>query len=160
MDTELRVDNEMRSAKFCQSLALVFLTTATAALGADWDQVRRISEGQQIEVTTRNGIRARGAFVLASTDSVVVREQTGEHSVARSDINRVRIYDPARRVRRGIMWTIIGGGLGAGLGVAACPGCGNEGTVSPYIGPGAAGGAAIGALGFLTNSYRTIYRDK
>ena len=46
----------------------------------------------------------------------------------------------------------------AGLGVAVCPGCANEGHGGKYVGPGVAAGAAVGALGFLTSPWRTIYK--
>ena len=110
-------------------------------------------------MTPKDGKRVKGTFVSATDGGLLVREETGEQSIARSDIKQVRVYNPARRVRKGVMWTAIGAGVGAGLGVAACPGCGNEGTTSPYIGPGAGGGAALGALGFLSSPYSTIYKQ-
>lgn len=128
--------------------------------GADWGAVRRLSPDQKIEVTTLNGQRSRGTFVSSTAGNVVIREKSGEQSIAQGDVRRVRVYDPARRIRKGVMWTLIGAGIGAGAGAAVCPYCPNEGNTSPYIGPGAAVGAALGALGFLSEPYRTIYRHK
>ena len=56
------------------------------------------------------------------------------------------------------LWFVENAGSGAGF--AACPGCANEGAGYKYVGPGVAAGAAIGALGFLSSPYRTIYNNK
>ena len=141
-----------------RTITIFLLLSAIRAFGADWEALRGVSADQKIEVTTLNKQRTRGAFVSATADNVVIRDRSGERSIAQGDVRRVRVYDPARRIRKGVMWTLIGAGLGAGVGVAARPGCPNEGNASPYIGPGAAGGAALGALGFLSDPYRTIYR--
>jgi hypothetical protein len=138
---------------------LVFLLAASVAL-ADWDTVRQTRGGENIEITTRDGARTRGALVSASVDAAVVREGSGERSVPRAEIRRVRVYDLGHRVLRGLLWTAVGAGVGAGGGVAACPGCANEGTGNKFVGPGIAIGAGIGALGFLTSPYRTIYTSK
>lgn len=54
----------------------------------------------------------------------------------------------------------IGVGVGAGLGVAICPYCANEGHGAKFVAPGAAIGGGIGALGFLSSPYRTVYKSK
>ena len=143
-----------------RTINVILLLSALGVLGADWEAVRHLPADQKIEVTTRNGPRSRGTFLSATADSLVLREKSGDQSIAQTEVRQVRVYDPARRIRKGVMWTLIGAGLGAGAGVAACPGCPNEGNSSPYIGPGAAGGAALGALGFLSSPYRTIYSHK
>ena len=151
----------MRQVNDClRTITILLLLPAAEAFGAGWDAVRHISAGEKIEVTTLNGQRYRGGLVSSTTDSIVMSEKSGEQSIARGDVRRVRVYDSSRRIRKGVMWTLIGAGLGAGAGAAACPYCPNEGTTSPYIGPGAAAGAALGALGFLSDPYRTIYRYK
>jgi hypothetical protein len=151
----------MRNLKYnVRTITIFLLVSAIGAFGADWEAVRHLTADQKIEVTTLIGQRSRGTFVSATADNVVIRAKSGERSIAQKDVRRVRVYDPARRIRKGVMWTVIGAGLGAGAGVAACPGCPNEGHASPYIGPGAAGGAALGALGFLSDPYRTIYSHK
>ncbi len=139
---------------------IVLFLMAHAAFAAEWDAVQRIAADHKIEVTDRSGNRTRAAFVSASGDAVVVREKTGERSIARAEIRHIRIADPSRRIRRGILWTAIGVGAGIGVGFAACPSCSNEGHGDKYVGPGAAIGAGLGALGFLSAPYRTIYRSK
>jgi len=139
---------------------LLLLLSASAAFGAQWNAVQRIPADRKIEITTRDGARTRAYFVSAAGDVLAFRERSGERSLTRAEIRQVRIFDPGRRVRKGLLWTAVGAAAGAGAGVAACPGCPNEGHSSPYIGPGAAIGAGIGALGFLSSPYRTVYKSK
>jgi hypothetical protein len=140
---------------------LVMLWLATcAAFAAEWDAVQNIAPAQRIEVTTRTGAPARGRFVSATGEAVVVREQSSERSIARADIRKVRVADPGRRLRNGFIWTAAGAGAGAAIGLAVCPYCQNEGHGNKFVGPGLAIGAAIGALGFLPAPYRTVYRGK
>ena len=69
------------------------------------------------------------------------------------------MYDASRRIKRGIMWTAIGTAAGIGIGFGVCPYCSNEGH-SGYVGAGAIGGAGVGALGFLSSPYKTLYEVK
>jgi hypothetical protein len=139
---------------------LLVLLAANLALAADWDTMRQIPTGQKMEIATRDGKNTRGTFVSLSGDAATIREPSGERSVPRTEIRRVRVYDSGRRVRRGLLWTAVGAGVGAVGGAAACPGCPNEGSGYKFIGPGIAMGAGIGALGFLSSPYKTIYKTK
>ena len=140
-------------------LFLLLLLTG-AAFAADWDALQRIiPPGQTIEVTTRDKTHTRAAFVSATPDALVVREKSGERSIARAEIRQVRVADPARRTRSGLIWTAVGAAAGAAIGVAVCPHCPNEGH-DYYAGPGVAIGAGVGALGFLRAPYRTVYKSK
>jgi len=121
--------------------------------------IQRIPVDQKIEITTRTG---RGRAPLSCRRPGwrwFVREKSGERSIARAEIRQVRVADPARRVRSGLIWMAVGAGAGAAIGVAVCPGCPNEGH-DYYIGPGVAIGAGVGALGFLRAPYRTVYKSK
>jgi hypothetical protein len=140
-------------------LAGMLLTTITA-FGAGWDSVTRITEGQKIELRTRDGVELKGTFISATAESIAIRYKSGEQSVDRTNVLRVRVYDAGRRTRKGVMWTAIGAGAGFGVGMAACPQCSNEGNGAKYVGPGVAVGAGMGALGFLSSPYKTIYKMK
>ena len=129
-------------------------------MSAGWEALQRIEVDQKIEVTARNGTRTRGVFMSASENTIVVREKSGTRSIARTEVRRVRIADPARRVRNGLIWTAVGAGAGAGIGGAICPHCANEGNAYQFIGPGVAIGAGVGALSFLSAPYRTVYQNK
>ena len=138
-----------------------FVLAVSVAFGADWDSVQRIQLSQRTEVKTKDKQTIEGSFVSATAEAIVVRVASGQKSVPKGDVRQVRIVDPSRRMRNGVLWTVVGAAAGAGAGVAACPYCPNEGNTSPYIGPGAAAGAAIGALaGFLPTPWRTLYKSK
>lgn len=139
---------------------LLLLLAANAAFSAEWDTLRRIAFDRRIEITTRDGTRTCANFVSVKGDVLAFREAADERSLTRVEIRQVRIFDPGRRVRKGLLWTAVGAAAGAGAGVAACPYCPNEGHTSPYVGPGTAIGAGIGALGFLSSPYRTVYKSR
>ena len=133
---------------------------AGMAIAAEWEAIQRIPVDQKIEITTRKGASTRGAFVSASGESIIVLEKSGQRSVARADIRKVRVADPSRRLRNGLIWTAIGAAAGAAIGAAVCPYCPNEGHGYTFIGPGLAIGAGAGALSFLPTPYRTVYKSK
>jgi hypothetical protein len=142
-------------------MKLFFLMlVAGMAFAAEWDAIQRIPVDQKIEITTRKGASTRGAFVSATGESIIVREKSGQRSVARADIRKVRVADPSRRLRNGLIWTAVGAALGAAIGAAVCPYCPNEGHGYTFVGPGVAIGAGVGALSFLPTPYRTVYKSK
>jgi hypothetical protein len=108
-------------------LLLLLLLASGGAFADGWDAMLQIPAGQKIEITTSDGVRTRSQFVSAAGDMIVVRERSSERSIARSEIRRVRVYDPGRRIRKGILWMAVGAGVGAVGGAAACcPSFGQE----------------------------------
>ncbi len=140
---------------------LLLLLSAGLAFAADWDAVQRIPPAQKIEVTERSaGGRLRATLVSASPDTVVVREAFGERSIARANIRELRMFDSRRRSHRGLLWTLVGAGVGVGASLAACVSCLGEGRdLNTYVPAGVSVGAAVGALGFLSSPYRTVYKS-
>ena len=140
----------------------LFLFVSSLVFAADWDAVQRIPAAQKIEVTERGGgVRLRATLVSAGPDTVVIREASGERSIARADIRELRVFDPGRRTHRGLLWTLVGAGAGAGASLAACVSCSGEGRdTAKYVPPGVAVGAASGALGLLSSRYRTVYKSR
>jgi hypothetical protein len=124
----------------------LLLSASSLVFAADWDAVQRIPTAQRIEVTERSGGgRLRATLVSASPDTVVVNEASGQRSIPRTDIRELRVFDPGTRTRRGLLWTLIGAGAGAGASLAACISCPGEGrNMARYVPLGGAGGAAIG----------------
>ena len=140
-------------------LILLFFL-ATAAFAADWAAVESIGRDRNIEVTTRNGTRTRAMLAAANGDALTVREPAGERTFSRTEIRRVRVADPKRRIRSGLIWTAVGAAVGALTGELACVSCPNEGHGYEYVGPGLGIGAGIGTLRFLRSPYRTVYDVK
>jgi len=140
----------------------LFLFASSLVFGADWDAVQRIPAAQRIEVTAQSGGgRLRATLVSASPDAIVVRESSGERSIPRADIRELRVFDSGSRVRKGLLWTLVGAGAGAGASLAGCISCSGEGRdTSKYVPLGLGVGAAAGALGFLSSPYRTVYKSR
>ncbi len=135
-------------------LLLLLLFVVGAPLAAEWNDVMRLATGERVEVRTKDGAKTRSEFVSATADALVVRDKT----VQRTEISEVKVYDAGRRIRHGVLWTIIGAAAGVGVGFAVCPYCANEGHGGKFVGPGAAAGAGVGALGFLTSPWKRIYK--
>src|SRR5947209_8511540 len=113
----------------------LFLFVSSLVLAADWDAVERIPAAQKIEVTERSrGGGLRATLVSAGPDTVVVREASGDRSIARADIRELRVFDSGRRAHRGVLWTVVGAGAGAAASLAACTSCPGEGrNVAKYV---------------------------
>ncbi len=133
------------------NLLLVVMMTA------GWDAVLRVETDRRVEVSTKTE-RVRGTLVSANEMAVVVRTKAGEKLLEKAEVKRVKVADPGKRGRNGMIGTAIGLGAGLGLGFAVCPGCANEGNGAKYVAPlGAAGAGAGAAAGFLPTPYSTIY---
>jgi len=141
-------------------IRLLLLPALILPAFASWDAVMRLQPEQKVEVTLPRTAPVRGQFVSASQDTLVIRDRSGERSLARTDVRRVAIPDPSRRASRGLIATAIGAAAGFGIGYAVCPQCSNEGNAGKYVGPGIGIGAGVGAVaGFLPVPYRTIFRQ-
>ena len=140
---------------------LVLLAAASSALCAGWEAVQKLPANSKIEVVAEGAQgNLRGAYVSATENTLVFQGTSGERSIPRNAIRRVRVADPARRVRNGLLATAIGAGTGLAIGWAICPHCANEGSGWKFTGPLTGVGAAAGSLGFLPLPYRTIYETK
>ncbi|HYI94615.1 MAG TPA: hypothetical protein VEX68_13800 [Bryobacteraceae bacterium] len=139
---------------------LLLLLAARVVFAADWETVRRISPDKDIDVRTRDNKVAGGAFISASDASLVLRSKSGERSISKDEIDHVRVADPSRRVNKGLLTTVIGAGVGLAIGLFACPSCANEGAPFKYTGRLTAIGAGVGATGFLSTPYRTVYKRR
>jgi hypothetical protein len=136
----------------------VVMTTCALLPGQDWSSVQSISRDTQVKVRTTSA-DVSGAFSSASADSIVVRTDSGERAIQRSDVRQVKMRSRSRRIRNGVLGTAIGVGAGIGLGIAICPGCSGEGKPLKFIGPFVAVGVGIGAAaGFGPHAYQTVYK--
>ena len=159
----LKLNHKLRFGKqggVMKKVLAMMLLAAVTAFGAGWDSVTRITEGQKIELKMRDGAKLQGTFISATAESIAIRHKSGEQSIERANVLRVRVYDAGRPIREGILLTAIGAGAGFGIGYAVCPQCGNEGGGAKYVGPAVAVGAGMGALGFMRSPYKTIYEVK
>ncbi len=135
------------------------LLFAALAQAASWEQLAQFTQ-RQIELTSTQGAKTRGTLLAVNSDSLSISDNTGQKSIPKSEVQEIRLHDPEHKIRRGWLFTAIGAGAGAALGVAVCPGCANEGNGAKFVAPGIAAGAGLGALSFLASPYRSIYRIK
>lgn len=139
-----------------QTLLLLLIDITASAAG--WDSVWQIPANSKTNVT-RKSDTVKGTFVRANEEAIVLRGASGEVSIPRGEVKRVKVADSSRRMRNGLLGVAIGAAAGIGIGFGVCPGCANEGHGGKYIGPGVAIGAAAGAAaGFLPTAYRTVYK--
>lgn len=132
---------------------------AAAAHAAEWDAVRAVAANTKVQVSTAEKTVLAGTLVRATADSIVVATKGGEVSTPVASVRAVKVADPGRRTRNGLIATAVGAGIGFGIGFAICPHCSSEGKPGKFIGPGIALGAGAGAVaGFLPLPYRTVYR--
>lgn len=139
---------------------ILVLLTFHAAFASEWTSIERLQPDQKIEITTRNHTRVKATFVSADTGAILVRGQSGQRSIDRTDVRQLRVADPSRSLRNGLIGILAGAGAGAGVGFAVCPQCSNEGNGGKFVAPAVAVGAGLGALFFLRAPYRTIYKSK
>lgn len=138
--------------------ALLVVWASAVSYAAGWDEVERIADNHNVEVSTRAKSKVRGQFVSANAERVVVRSTTGEQSIAKSDVRKVRVADRSRRLRHVLIGSAIGAGVGFALGLSICQFCTDTGEAA---GPLAAMGLGAGALvGLLPAPYRTVYQSK
>ena len=139
---------------------VLLLSLCFSLAAAGWDSVQRTAPDHAIEVFTQDGARVRATFISATADSIVIRDSSGERSIERPSVREVRVHDPSRRTRMGLIATAIGAGAGFTVGYLVCAHCINEGAEYKYVGIGVAVGAGLGALGFKSAPYRTVYKSK
>jgi hypothetical protein len=150
-------------APFLVVLALVgcFPSTALAQGPPDW--TLEVEVGKPLFVTMKNGDRIEGLAGNVAVDGITIATPAGIRTGAFTDIDRVEKRDP---VWNGVL---IGGAVGAGLGLVAllgnsgCPnndrGCESEAAALPV--GGALYGALIGwGLDALVKGRRTIFSDR
>ena len=142
--------------------ALIALLCAPLLLAApaskSWDNLAQLHSGDQIEVHTASAA-AKGAFVSNTTESVTLRDVSGERRFLRPDVLRVVSHARSHRMRNVLI------GLGAGVAIAVI----TDQTAGAYLrnesNPSGAraliwtlpiaGGAGIGAA---IPSYRVVYQ--
>jgi hypothetical protein len=167
----------MRQVKsvVCLGLLCLFLgIAASPALGdddknqANWDRLKQLSAGQEIQVVQNDAKSSRGNFRSVTDEAIVVNTAAGEQTVARQSILRVSSKGEGHRMRNTLIGAGVGAGAGLGIGAAAdhhqaCTGlCFN---ILPNAGKeiatplGAIAGAIVGAV-VPTGGWHVIYRAR
>ncbi|MGD0227031.1 MAG: hypothetical protein ABSF71_32290 [Terriglobia bacterium] len=169
----------MRQVKSTVCLGLLFLSFGIAtspALGGDdknqanWDKLKQLSAGQEIQVVQNDAKSSRSTFRSVTDEAIVVSTATGEQTVSRQNILRVSSKEKGYRKRNALIGAGIGAGAGLGIGAIMdahdkcsqgvfclniLPNGGKE-IVTPL---GAIVGAIIGTV-LPTGGWHEIYRAR
>ncbi len=127
----------------------------------NWDNLKELTQGQQIKVVLNDAKAYRGQFQTVSNDGIRVTLATGNVTFPRQDILRVSSRTGSHRLRN----AGIGAGIGAGAG-AALVACGGESGGCISNGDAAVGGIIFGAIGagvaalIPSEAWRDVYRAR
>jgi hypothetical protein len=125
-----------------------------------WANLGGLQPGSAIEVLDAASKKHSGAFVSVSDGGITYKESSGQQTISKQDVRRVKLMNHQYRLRN----TLIGAGVGAGLGAAilvgsnsdshGAPGASNGQAAAVGLGIGGVLGAAVGAL---IPSHPTLY---
>jgi hypothetical protein len=137
---------------------------------ANWDKLKQLSAGQEIQVVQNGAKSSRGSFRSVTDETIVVSLRGGEQTISRQSVLRVSSKGKGHRVRNALIGAGVGAGAGLGIGAAMdsrdkcsqgglclniLPNGGKE-IVTPL---GAIVGAIVGAV-IPTGGWHEIYRAR
>ena len=149
-------------------LSLLFATIP--ALGGDnknqanWDKLKQLSAGEEIQVVQNDAKSSRGRFRSVSDDAIVLGLAADEQTISRQSVLRVSSKGKGHRLRNALIGFGIGAGAGAGFGAGADASCtGNcwfpNLGVEFFTPVGAIVGGIVGAV-VPTGGWHAIYRAR
>jgi hypothetical protein len=163
MDLRYNSNIQPRYLALAVILAAAFVATLHAqSSGQDnWDNLRQVNPGQQVQIVLMNAQAHKGKFASFSDQAVSLTANGDEVAFTRDQVLRVSLLDGGKRKRN----TILGLGIGAAAGLVGgsmlYQRFNNEGATEEatnllvgLTGGAAATGAAIGRTG----GFRVIYR--
>ena len=131
----------------------------------NWDNVKKLSAGQEIKVVMNDAKAYQGRVDRVSDEGISVSLPKGDATLARQDILRISYKTGSHRLRNAGILAAIGGGIGALAGVGFCSDSRNSCTSTghqlaatfPLI--GGVVGAALGAS-MPSDAWRDVYRAR
>jgi hypothetical protein len=126
----------------------------------NWDNLKQLRPGQEIEVVDSSMKTLKGAFVSVSDEAITLQVGKSQASIARANVVRVSVRDNSHRTRNMLLGSGILGGIALAAAAVPLEISRNEGwscgACVAAIAAGFGGGAALGAI----PGNRTIYRIK
>jgi hypothetical protein len=157
----------MKLAMPAVALLLAPILAAQPKSKSDWENLNKLTTGDEIRVTIvpRGPIRAR--FQRATSEALIVATPGKEESLDRSSVVSVAVKGESHRKRNALIGLGIGAGAGLAIGAVAdandCKSRNNCLNILPNIGKevltpvGALLGVTVGAL-LPTGGWHEIYR--
>jgi hypothetical protein len=85
-----------------------------------WDNLKSLTQGQEIRVEMSNDKTYKGEFESLSDEGITLRQPAGEETLARKDISRIsQMIGQNHRRRNALIGAIAGASLGLGAGLGA-----------------------------------------
>jgi hypothetical protein len=97
---------------------LLILVFPALAASADWEQVKKLRSGEKIWLKYMRADRlqsVKAEMGVWAEDSLTVRINKSDITLARRDIRRIAVYAGKSRARGAGIGTLIGAGVGVGL---------------------------------------------
>ena len=166
---------QVNSRVYLGLLILSLGLASSSALGVDdknqanWDKLKKLSAGQQIQVVENGAKSITGNFRSVTDQAIVVGTPSGEETLTRQDVVRVSSKGKGHRKRNALIGAGIGAGAGAGIGAgmdATCTGVCATGFpafhnlgVYVFTPIGAIAGAIVGAV-IPSGGWHEVYRAR
>jgi small nuclear ribonucleoprotein (snRNP)-like protein len=132
----------------------------------NWDNLKQLAPGQQVQVVLNDAKSYRGQLQTVGDDALMLRLATGEQTFERQNVLRVSTRGKSHRGRNALIGLAVGAGAGVVVGVAspelgtgkcAQGSCVDAGTVSVVGFLGGVLGAGLGAA-MPTRGWHDVYR--
>ena len=132
---------------------------------SSWANLSTLYGGQKVQIVEMNSKKHSGTFVNFSETALSYQDATGEQTVPRQKVRRVKLMQNKHRLRNTLIGAGVGAGAGGVIGAASFQPCSpSQSLCIQPIGRGAIAaigavvGAAVGAVvGALLPSHSTIY---
>jgi hypothetical protein len=110
--------NLLRRAVSVALMALIVTGAAIVPVSAksedtNWNQVKKLKRGQQVQVVRSDAREYQGAFERWSDTEIVIRPASAEQTFARPDVIRIALIRKRSRLKH----SLTGAGIGAGVGL-------------------------------------------
>jgi hypothetical protein len=134
---------------------------------ANWDKLKQLLAGEEIQVVQNDAKSTRGNFHSVTDEAIVVSTAAGEQTINRQSVLRVSSQGKGHRTRNALIGAGVGAGAGAGIGAAiggcgqgaACIGATKGEIIGVLTGLGALGGAIVGAV-LPSGGWHEVYRAR
>ncbi len=134
---------------------------------ANWDKLKQLSPGQEIQVVQNGTKSIRGNFHTVTEEAIVLSLASGEQTISRQSVDRISTKGKGHRGRNALIGVGIGAGAGAVGGAAYGKSCLSGSFIcfsrGEAIGVGTVLGAIVGTIiGVLIPSggWHDIYKAR
>jgi hypothetical protein len=152
----------MRNSLFLVCLLGIPCASVAQSGQSSWANLSGLRAGQKIEIDEMSSKKHSGIFENVSDSAISIRDSSGEMSIQKQDVRRVKLLSGGHRLRNTLICAGVGVGggaiAGAALGETQKPGF-DIVTKGELTAAGAVGGGVIGTvIGVLLPAHDTIYR--